>query len=138
LKWFRSNKTGSRVALLALAIQFVLSFGHFHAVAVNASPKIELGLTEAARVIAVDSVAVNADTGPAQKSHPSDQDSDQQQADGCAICAVVALSHSLLSANAPVLPLPQTLALSRLQTRAQYVHLNPAQPAFRSRAPPLS
>ncbi|MGH6751213.1 MAG: DUF2946 domain-containing protein, partial [Bradyrhizobium sp.] len=32
MKWFRNNvKHGSRLALLALAIQFVLSFGHFHA-----------------------------------------------------------------------------------------------------------
>ena len=31
MKWFRSNiKTGSRLALFALAIQFALSFGHFH------------------------------------------------------------------------------------------------------------
>ena len=31
MKWFRSNiRLGSRLALLALAIQFLLSFGHFH------------------------------------------------------------------------------------------------------------
>ena len=32
MNWFRSNiQHGSRLALLALALQFVLSFGHFHA-----------------------------------------------------------------------------------------------------------
>ena len=31
MNWFRSRQTGSRLALFALAIQFVLSFGHFHA-----------------------------------------------------------------------------------------------------------
>src|SRR5215217_2807860 len=31
MKWFRSNiRRGSRLALFALAIQFLLSFGHFH------------------------------------------------------------------------------------------------------------
>ncbi len=41
MKWFRSNiKHGSRLALLALAIQFVLSFGHFHGVAAEAAPTI--------------------------------------------------------------------------------------------------
>src|SRR5260370_7977226 len=31
MKWFRSNiRYGSRLALFALAIQFLLSFGHFH------------------------------------------------------------------------------------------------------------
>jgi hypothetical protein len=137
LKWLRSNKTGTLVALFALAIQFALSFGHFHAVAVSAPYKFELRLTEAARVIAADSAAFNAETGSAQQSLPFDHDSDQQ--DGCAICAVIALSHSLVTPNTPVLPTPQTLAFSRLQqTRPQYVHLNPADPAFRSRAPPLS
>ena len=37
MKWFRSNiKHGSRLALLALALQFGLSFGHFHASAQSA------------------------------------------------------------------------------------------------------
>src|ERR1700722_1755971 len=44
MKWFRSNiKHGSRLALLALAIQFVLSFGHFHGVAAQAAPALQSG-----------------------------------------------------------------------------------------------
>ena len=32
MRWFRSNiRVGSRLALFALAVQFLLSFGHFHA-----------------------------------------------------------------------------------------------------------
>jgi len=32
MKWVRSNiKYGSRLALFALALQFSLAFGHFHA-----------------------------------------------------------------------------------------------------------
>ena len=31
MRWFRANKTfGSRLALFALAVQFVLAFGHIH------------------------------------------------------------------------------------------------------------
>ena len=42
MKWFRSNiRHGSRLALLALAIQFVLSFGHFHGVAAQAAPAMQ-------------------------------------------------------------------------------------------------
>ena len=38
MKWFRSNlKTGSRLALVALALQFALSFGHFHGLAAQPS-----------------------------------------------------------------------------------------------------
>ena len=47
MKWFRSNiKHGSRLALLALAIQFALSFGHFHGVAAQAAPAIQSGQTQ--------------------------------------------------------------------------------------------
>ena len=42
MKWFRSNiKHGSRLALLALVLQFALSFGHFHGVIVQAAPAIQ-------------------------------------------------------------------------------------------------
>ena len=45
MKWFRSNiKHGTRLALVALAIQFVLSFGHFHAVAAQAAPATQSGI----------------------------------------------------------------------------------------------
>jgi hypothetical protein len=48
MKWFRQHiKTGSRLALFALAIQFVLSFGHFHGVAAQAAPAIQAGLSQA-------------------------------------------------------------------------------------------
>ena len=44
MKWFRSNiKAGSRLALFALAVQFVLAFGHFHSVAAQAAPAIQSG-----------------------------------------------------------------------------------------------
>jgi hypothetical protein len=47
MKWFRSNiKHGSRLALLALAVQFALSFGHFHGGAVQAAPVIQSGATQ--------------------------------------------------------------------------------------------
>ena len=48
MKWFRSNiKHGSRLALFALAIQFVLSFGHFHGVSAQAAPAVDAALDDA-------------------------------------------------------------------------------------------
>jgi hypothetical protein len=42
MKWFRSNiKHGARLALFALALQFALSFGHFHGVAAQAAPALQ-------------------------------------------------------------------------------------------------
>src|SRR5260370_28035600 len=41
MKWFRSNiRRGSRLALFALAVQFLLSFGHFHASSAHAAPAL--------------------------------------------------------------------------------------------------
>ena len=38
MKWFRSNiRRGSRLALFALAFQFLLSFGHFHSSSAQAT-----------------------------------------------------------------------------------------------------
>jgi hypothetical protein len=124
MKWFRSNvKTGSRLALFALALQFALSFGHFHATA-PAAPTIQSGLAY---------VLTTADE-PA-----SNPDSDQRPNDACAICAVIALAHSvLLAPPPPPLLLPQAVAFLYLATDAEFAHLSAAYPAFQSRAPPIS
>ena len=123
MKWLRSNvKTGSRLALFALALQFALSFGHFHAAA-QAAPAIQSGL----------SYALTTADEPA-----SNPDSDQRPNDPCAICAVIALANSVLFAPPPPLLLPQAIAFLYLATDAEFVHLSAAYPAFQSRAPPIS
>jgi hypothetical protein len=117
MNWFRSNiKQGSRLALLALAIQFVLSFGHFHGIAAQAAPAIQ----------------------QASQQAPSNQDSDHQPADPCAICAVMALANAVLFASPPVLLLPQAVEFLYLTTDAEFVHLDHASVAFQPRAPPAS
>jgi hypothetical protein len=123
MKWFRSNiKHGSRLALFALALQFVLSFGHFHSAA-RAAPAIQSGLSY---------VLTTAD-GPSQQP-----DSDRQPNDPCAICAVVALASTVLFATPPSLPLPQAVDHSYLTADARFIDLNSASPAFQPRAPPTS
>jgi hypothetical protein len=138
MKWFRSNiKHGSRLALFALAIQFVLSFGHFHGGAAQAAPAIQSGpaLSYPSSLPAADAFAE-----PAQQQPASDQDSDrqQQQSDPCAICAVIALANAVLFATPPLLLLPQAVELLYLTTDAEFVHLNSARVAFQPRAPPTS
>jgi hypothetical protein len=135
MKWFRSNiKTGSRLALLALAIQFVLAFGHFHPVAAQAAPAIQSGSaqTESShRDLAAPDTVGQSDQRPAS-------DQDQQPSDACAICAVMALANTLLFSTPPVLLLPQAVELLYLAADAEFVHLNSARPAFQPRAPPVS
>jgi hypothetical protein len=119
MKWFRSNvKHGSRLALFALAIQFALSFGHFHGAAAQAAP--------------------NAFTQAVPQQPAPDHDSDRHSDDPCAICAVMALANAVLFASPPVLPLPQAVEFLHLVTAAEFVHLNSARVAFQPRAPPIS
>jgi hypothetical protein len=139
MKWFRKNiKTGSRLALFAFAIQFALSFGHFHGIAAQAAPAIQAGLSQAdlAHIGAV--AAPDATTEAARKQPPSTPDSDQQPADACAICAVIALAGNVLFATPPVLQLPQAVEFLYRTTDAEFIHLGAVHPAFQSRAPPIS
>jgi hypothetical protein len=142
MKWFRSNiKHGSRLALLALAIQFGLSFGHFHAVAAQAAPAIQSSTLlsspapfEASRASAL--AATELASQPVQRQKPgSDRDSDS---DGCAICAVMAMANAVLFATPPLLVLPQAVELTYLTTDAAFIHLNSVRVAFQPRAPPIS
>ena len=139
MKWFRSNiKHGSRLALLALAIQFVLSFGHFHTVAAQAAPAIQSGIQLVAVSPAPDTAGQSAQ-GLAQGQTPaSDHDSDRQSNDGCAICAVIAMANAMLFATPPLLELPQAVELLYLTTDAEFIHLNSVRIAFQPRAPPIS
>jgi hypothetical protein len=150
MKWFRSNiKHGSRLALLALAIQFGLSFGHFHGLAAQAAPAIQSGIQsspiagliqsgpapfEASRASGLAATEMAGQPGQRQKPG-SDRDSDS---DGCAICAVMAMANAVLFATPPLLQLPQAVELTYLTTDAEFIHLNSARVAFQPRAPPIS
>jgi hypothetical protein len=81
MKWVRANiGLGARVALFALAVQFVLSFGHFHPIAAQAAPSI---LSVQQQLPA---------PGPDQDRHLDDV---------CAICAVIALASTAIAAELP-------------------------------------
>ncbi len=124
MKWFRSNiKQGSRLALLALAIQFVLSFGHFHGVA-HAAPAIP------------SAASLTAHRSP-HKPAP-DQDSDRHANDACAICAVIAMANAVLFATPPLLRSPEAAEFLYRTTDAGFIHLGSLRIAFQPRAPPVS
>jgi hypothetical protein len=119
MTWLRSNiKHGSRLALLALAIQFVVSFGHFHGLAAQAAPAVQ---------------------SLSSLTQPSTPDEDQQRpGEPCAVCAVMALANAALSASPPILSLPQAVAFLYSGTEAEFVHLAHIRLAFQPRAPPAS
>jgi len=132
MKWLRSNiKHGSRLALFALVIQFALSFGHFHGGVAQAAPAVQSGSANGLSL--PDTVREDAQQQPAPN-----HDSDQQQGDVCAICAVLALANTMLFAAPPLLLLPQAVEILYLATDAEFIHLNSARVAFQPRAPPIS
>ncbi|WP_038948323.1 DUF2946 family protein, partial [Bradyrhizobium genomosp. III] len=99
MKWFRSNiRHGARLALFAMLVQFALTFGHSHWFA-QAAPLTQSSLQQtdgANGVAAVDRAAV-------QKQSPAAPDREHQGEDNCAICAVVAMAGTVISATPPVL-----------------------------------
>src|SRR5882757_9435274 len=138
MKWFRKHlKHGSRLALFALAIQFGLSFGHFHAVTARAAPAIATGLAQADLDYAKRLATPGTSSEAAKTQQPSTPDSDHT-ADACAICAVISLANNVLFATPPLLQLPQAVELLYLTTDAEFAHLSSLRQAFQSRAPPAS
>ncbi|WP_315785663.1 MULTISPECIES: DUF2946 family protein [unclassified Bradyrhizobium] len=120
MSWFRANiKDGSRLALLALVLQFALAFGHVHWLSAQA---IDGGRITTAQ----------AHTGSA----PASQDPDQQPADGCAICAVIAMAQSILLSPAPSLPPPHAVAFRPTAPVVASLSRVAITTAFQPRAPP--
>jgi hypothetical protein len=139
MKWFRSNiRHGSRLALFALALQFVLSFGHFHGTAAQAAPAIKSGPTQSGASDANGQPAQAAVSESAQPQPASDHDSGQQPSNPCSICAVIALANAVMFATPPLLLLPQAIEFLYQTTDAEFVHLNSARVGFQPRAPPAS
>jgi hypothetical protein len=120
MKWFRRHiQNGSRLALLALAVQLVLSFGHVHASAQTPAEASTASLP----------LQSGSDPAPGQPHDP---------ADNCAICAVMALAGTAVAATPPILLLPRTAKFLYIVTDVEFAHLRDFDNAFQPRGPPLS
>jgi hypothetical protein len=119
MKWFRSNiKRVSHIALFALAIQFALSFGHFHSLATS-------NLT---------AQSAYSESAP----QPASDHGSGEQGDICAICAVMAMANTVLFATPPVVLLPQAIDFSYMTATAEFLCVASVRVAFQPRAPPVS
>lgn len=132
MQWFRRHiKAGSRLALFALALQFVLSFGHFHVDAAQAVPSIQASVD----------VAHTGDTGasiPSDREPPASRDNHQSSDEPCAICAVVSMANQIAFGATAALPLPDAVELPLLPPGVELARPGARWTSFRSRAPPLS
>jgi hypothetical protein len=137
----------SRLGLMALAIQFLLSFGHFHGSSAQAALAL-VNANQAGVRNTVSCVVTHLDawdgashanvSGPVGSRTSSDHEPNGQPANDCAICAVMGLANALVVAAPPYLPGPQAASLLYLTTDAEFVLVNSARVAFQSRAPPIA
>jgi hypothetical protein len=147
MKWFRSNiRLGSRLALLALAIQFLLSFGHFHEGSVQAASASMEAKPSGLHHVAVAQLGApdRALQAKAQtvlspvRSKTSDHVPPGHAGDDCAICAVMALAGTVVDAAPPLLLSPHATAFSYLAADDWFVEPHSARVAFQPRAPPIA
>ena len=124
MRWFRANKTfGGRLALFALAVQFVLAFGHIHHEDIYGS----------ARPAAAIAAAVPDGSQPLPANHPAKHSDDY-----CAICATMSLLGNSFVAAAPLLLLPSASHAIEQFDRVAAIFIAPRRAAFQSRAPPVA
>ncbi len=123
MNWLRSKaKRLSLLALFALAIQFGLSFGHFH------SDRAFAGKAAISGQLSDQASAPSPDNG---------RDPDGRQ-DICAICATVALANALIDSVPPVLPLPVVTIAADIRPAVATSGSSTHPLGFQSRAPPQS
>jgi hypothetical protein len=125
MRWFRDTiRQGSWLALIALAINLGLSFGHFHAIDGKVSGR---GSAAVAASIA------SLDDGQ-NKGNPHDGHADYL----CPICMASTAMASALVSTPPALPLEfANLTIDRTIVSV-LVLVEPPRAAFQSRGPPIS
>jgi hypothetical protein len=120
MRWFRSNRHfGTRLALIAVALQFVLTFGHVHLA--QAAAHHELSSTAA---------------GPGGSDQSDRKPNGLAELD-CPVCALIHLSAAAAPSAAPVLPLPAAEFVT-LRPRADTAATAAPRISQRARAPPAA
>lgn len=115
MTWVRSKaKRLSLLALIALAMQIGLSFGHTHVAAWSADRT---------------QIAANSSTGSPSAHHDADAI--------CAVCVTTAMAASGLHAATPVLPVPVRFATVDFAASFSTDAPRRRAAAFHSRGPPL-
>jgi hypothetical protein len=121
--WVRRNlRRGAYLALAALALQIVLSFGHVHLDGLIRPPH---ALATSHSTV----VAQSSQQAPAQNTGDDDY---------CAICASIFLVSTSFVSAPPQLPVPDAFARVQQTFGATHGIVVPLRVAFRSRAPPAA
>ena len=113
-------KLGSYIALLALAFQLVISFGHVHLDGIDAQASTTVEATDSA--------------APAPADHDGSRGADHY----CAICALMHLARTVALAEPPSIPLPFPLGRWRPDATVKFGWIASPPPFFSARAPPVA
>jgi hypothetical protein len=125
MHWFRKNRIWvSRLALFALALQFVLSFGHVHVGKASASPRLVAAVAD---LVGAPSKEPGRPPAPGQSRGADDY---------CAICASTHLLDGSMVAAAPQLPAPPAAGGAHSDYRP-IISIAARRAPFQSRAPPV-
>jgi hypothetical protein len=122
MRWFRSKRwIGGWLALSAVAVQLVASFGHIH----------QRDLLPSNHGTASESQVAGASRqAPGTPAQPSDPDA-------CAICAVIAMAASLAIPAPPAVVHAPVLVAAWLQDGATIAAPSNRRPQFQARGPPV-
>jgi hypothetical protein len=124
MRWFRNTiRQGTWLALIALAINLGLSFGHFHAIDGKVSGR---GITAAASIS-------SPDDGRKQGT-PDDGHAD----DLCPICMAATAMGNALASTPPALPLEFAAVSIDRTIESVLLLVEPPRAAFQPRGPPIS
>jgi hypothetical protein len=124
MRWFRDTlRQGSWLALIALAVNLGLSFGHFHAIDGNVS----------GRGIAAMTASIAPDDGQKQ-GHPNDDHADYF----CPICMAATAMANALTSTPPALPLEFNNVTIDRTIEPVLALVEPPRAAFQPRGPPIS
>ena len=119
MRWFRSNvRSGAWFALVAMALQLVLAFGHLHLRVASAQQVAKAALTD----------------GSSLPTKPKPRLADEH----CALCTLIQMAGTGVPAAAASLPIPVRFIAARFSVGIE--HEPPSSPPrhFQARGPPIA
>jgi hypothetical protein len=124
MRWFRSNvRSGARLAIVSLAIQLIVTFGHIHLYGLGFSTAKSTPIASIDR----SNGAVPGSTDPIRKGG-ADYD--------CPICALIQLAGTSAPSVAPDLPVPAPTSGFRLDAPDEPQAALSPHFSFQARGPP--
>jgi Protein of unknown function (DUF2946) len=129
MRWFRSHIRGcARLALVALAVQLALTFGHVH---------LDGGAALASSQSAALTAAKHAAAPAAQARNQSPKSKGTADFD-CPICALIQLASTSAPSVAPPVPVPAVVGGTVLETADESRPASALHFAFLARGPPAA